>query len=238
MKICLLLPTLNEIDGMSWSVPKIDRALFHEILVVDGGSTDGTIEFAKQQGLKVVTQTGVGIADALYCGFMNTECDAIIEFTPDGNSLPEVLPAVCGKLNEGFDLVIVSRYLEGAKSEDDDVFTGFGNWLFTSTINIVFGGKYTDTLVGYRGISRQAVLRMELHKMAKPFIRRIFPRMNAWETASSIRAAILKLRVHEIPGDEPKRIGGVRKMSIIKNGLGTLFQIIYDFLFFKGTIAK
>lgn len=233
MRICLLLPTLNEIDGMRWCIPKIDRSLFAEIIVVDGGSIDGTVEFAIKEGLKVVRQTGIGIADALRCGFLNTYCDAIVEFTPDGNSLPEVLPNLCSKINDGLDLVIVSRYLDGAKSEDDDLFTGFGNWMFTKVINIFFGGKYTDTLVGYRGISRNAVLKMELVTMTKPFLRQIFPRMNAWETASSIRAAMLKLNITEIPGDEPARIGGVRKMSIIKNGLGTVFQIIYDFIFFN-----
>jgi glycosyltransferase involved in cell wall biosynthesis len=233
MNICLLLPTLNEIDGMRWCIPKINRSLFAEIIVVDGGSVDGTVEFATEEGLKVVRQTGIGIADALLCGFLNTDCDAIVEFTPDGNSLPEILPNLCAKMNEGLDLVIVSRYLDGAKSEDDDLFTGFGNWMFTKVINIFFGGKYTDTLVGYRGISRKAVLKMELVTMTKPVLRQLFPRMNAWDPASSIRAARLKLKVAEIPGDEPKRIGGVRKMSIIKNGLGTVFQIIYDYFFFN-----
>ena len=54
--------------------------------------------------------------------------------------------------------------------------------------------------------------------------------MNSWETGSSIRAAKLKLKVCEIPGDEPKRIGGVRKLSIIKNGLGVLLQILHELI--------
>jgi len=232
MRICLLLPTLNEIEGMRWCIPKIDRSLFADIIVVDGGSVDGTTEFSTQQGLRVVRQTGVGIADALLCGYLNTDCDAIVEFTPDGNSLPEVLPTLCSKMNDGYDLVIVSRYLAGAKSEDDDIFTGFGNWMFTCIINFLYGGKYTDTLVGFRAISRNAVIKMDLVTMTKPAFRRMLPRMNAWETASSIRAAKLNLNIIEIPGDEPKRIGGVRKMSIIKNGSGTVFQIIYDLFFF------
>jgi hypothetical protein len=57
--------------------------------------------------------------------------------------------------------------------------------------------------------------------------------MNSWETGASIRAAKLKLNVAEIPGDEPARIGGIRKMSVIRNGFGTLFQVFYDYLFFR-----
>ena len=53
---------------------------------------------------------------------------------------------------------------------------------------------------------------------------------DSWETGSSIRAAKLKLKVGEIPGDEPLRIGGRRKMSIIKNGLGIIFQMISELL--------
>ena len=56
--------------------------------------------------------------------------------------------------------------------------------------------------------------------------------MNSWETGSSIRAARLRLKVTEIPGDEPAHIGGERKLSIIRNGFGTVFQILYDFIFF------
>ena len=51
--------------------------------------------------------------------------------------------------------------------------------------------------------------------------------VNSWELGSSIRGAKL-IRVAEIPGDEPKRIGGNRKLSIIKHGFGALFQIFYE----------
>jgi len=47
-------------------------------------------------------------------------------------------------------MVIASRYLAGAKSYDNDTVTAFGNWMFTKIINILFGGHYTDTLVGFR----------------------------------------------------------------------------------------
>ena len=52
--------------------------------------------------------------------------------------------------------------------------------------------------------------------------------MNSWETGSSIRAAKLQLKVTEIPGDEPERIGGVRKLSISRNGLGVVLQILFE----------
>ncbi len=235
LTLCLLLPTLNEIEGMRWSVPKIDRSLFKEIIVIDGGSTDGTVEYAREQALTVLRQPGKGLPDGEEHAFKHMTADAFILFTPDGNSLPELLAPLTNKLNEGYDIVVASRYLGGAKSEDDDLFTGFGNWMFTKIVNILFGARFTDVLVGLRAYRCDAIRRMGLPTMTQESaFRRKYPRVNSWELASSIRAARLKLKVAEIPGDEPKRIGGVRKLSIIRNGFGTCFQILYDFLFFHG----
>jgi hypothetical protein len=62
------------------------------------------------------------------------EGDVVITFSPDGNSIAELIPELVNKMKEGYDMVIVSRYLNEAKSEDDDIITAFGNWLFTKTV--------------------------------------------------------------------------------------------------------
>ena len=229
----LLMPTLNEVVGLQHVLPHIDRTLFKEIVVVDGGSTDGTMEYCRSQGLTVLCQPKRGVPDAEEYGVLNTTADVIVTFTPDGNSLAELLPAVCKKFEEGYDMVIVSRYAEGAKSYDDDVMTGFGNWMFRVIVNMLFRSNYTDVLVGYRAYTRDAVKKMRLIGMGdENSFRQKHVLMNSWELGSSIRAARLKLKVTDIPGDEPNRIGGVRKMSIIGNGFGTIFQIAYDFIFY------
>jgi hypothetical protein len=138
------------------------------------------------------------------------------------------------KLCEGYDMVIASRYLGGASSEDDDVFTAFGNHMFTAMINVLFDSHYTDSLVGLRAYTTTAIRQMDLPCMVqKSPLRQRYWWLNSWEVGASIRAARLKLKVTEIPGDEPKRVGGVRKMAIIRNGFGTLFQILYDFFLFR-----
>ena len=233
LSFCLLIPTLNEIDGMRAVMPHVNRSLFKEIIVIDGGSTDGTVEYCHQNGLTILTQPNKGLPDAEEHAFKYVTAEALILFTPDGNSKPDLLPGLIDKLNEGYDMVIASRYLPGAKSDDDDTMTAFGNWMFTKMINILFGGHYTDTLVGLRAYRCDAMRKMQLPGMvnASP-LRAKYPLMNSWETGASIRAAKLKLSVAEIPGDEPARIGGIRKMSVIRNGFGTLFQVLYDFLYF------
>ena len=44
-KITLVIPTLNEIEGLKITIPRIDQSLFEEILVIDASSTDGTVEY-------------------------------------------------------------------------------------------------------------------------------------------------------------------------------------------------
>jgi len=230
----LVMPTLNEIEGLRAVLPKIDRSLFQQIIVVDGGSTDGTVEFCLEQGLTVLRQPARGIPDAEEHAFSHCTSDAFVLFTPDGNSLPELLAPLCEKLREGYDLVVASRYLDGAQSFDDDRLTSLGNRIFVLLTNLFFRSCYTDVLVGLRVYTRDAIERMQLPAMShESWIRQRFFYMNSWELGSSIRAARLKLRVAEIPGDEPKRIGGQRKLSILKNGFGGLFQILYDFVMFR-----
>ena len=76
--------------------------------------------------------------------------DVVIEFMADGNCDPAAIPKLVAKMAEGYDLVIGSRYAAGAHSEDDTWMTRLGNWGFTRIINILFGGSFTDAMMGYR----------------------------------------------------------------------------------------
>jgi len=231
LQVTLIIPTLNEFEPMQVIMPRIKKEWFDELIVVDGGSTDGTIEYCKKNDYPIFIQTGKGIPNAETEALQRSTKDIILIFTPDGNSIPELIPALIEKTNEGYDMVIVSRYLGSAMSYDDDFFTGFGNRLFTKMVNYFFNAKYTDSLVGFRSYRRDALLKMRLDRQEEEnFLRKNFFYMNSWELGSSIRAAKLKLRVAEIPGDEPRRIGGVRKISILKNGTGALLQILYEFI--------
>lgn len=219
MRSTLVVPVLNEIEAVQIIMPQIDPAWVDEILVIDGGSTDGTIEWLRQQGYTVHSQNGRGFGTGMLLGMNLASGDIIVEFTPDGNALPEIIPALVAAIESGFDLVIASRYLGNAKSEDDDVVTRFGNWMFTAIGNVLFGSRYTDILVGFRAFRKSAALSLGLD--AKGL---------SWPCQSSIRFAVAEFRVTEIPGHEPKRIGGERKMRPIKTGWEILILIFREYL--------
>lgn len=229
MKTTLILPTLNELGGMKEIMPKIKKEWYDQIIVVDGGSTDGTIEYAEEKGYCVYVQKGKGLRQGLREMWGMVEGDIVITFSPDGNSIPELIPPLVEKMKQGCDMVIVSRYAKGAKSFDDDWLTRFGNWMFTTMINVLFGAHYDDALVIFRAYKTDLITRLDMSRDAK-FIEAAERAgiLIGWEPQLSIRCAKRKLKVAEIPGDEPARIYGKRKMRPFKSGSIMLAQIIYE----------
>ena len=132
MKVSLIIFTMNEVDGMKAIMPKINKDWYDELIIVDGGSTDGTIEFAQKEGYYIFVQEEKGAGAAFKEALRKATGDIVITFSPDGNSLPEKIPEIVVKIKEGYDVVTVSRYLCGAKSYDDDAFTAFGTGPFNS----------------------------------------------------------------------------------------------------------
>jgi len=232
--VTLLIPTLNEIDGMREIMPRIDPGWIDQILILDGGSTDGTIEYARERGYQVHVQREAGIRFGYREVLPLIEGDVILTFSPDGNSIPELIPQLIDKMDHGYDMVIASRYLGDARSEDDDWVTAFGNWLFTKTVNWLHGGRYTDAMVIFRAYRKQLVSDLELdqdrwHRTPEWLFRcRI-----SWEPLLSARAARRRLKVTEIPGSEPPRIGGERKLKVLRWGASYYFQFIRDLLLWR-----
>lgn len=234
MKITLLVPVLNEIDGLKQIMPKIKPGWVDQILVVDGGSIDGSFEYALEQGYAAIKQTKKGIRYAYIEAMEHITGDIVITFSPDGNSIAELIPDLIDKMKQGYDMVIVSRYAKGAKSYDDDRVTGFGNWLFTSLINLFYGSRYTDAMVMFRAWKKQVFFDLDLDKDASyDTEEKIFRTKIGVEPLLSIRAAKSRLRCADIPGDEPPRIGGERKLKVIKWGLAYMFEVFRELIVWK-----
>lgn len=229
MKITLCVLTLNEIESIKVIMPQVDTSLFDQVLVIDGGSTDGTIDWCKQHGYEVYVQKKRGLRQAYLEALPYIRGDVMVTFSPDGNSRTDILPALVSELKKGWDMIIVSRYLGDAKSEDDSLITRFGNWMFTTLINVLHGGKYTDAMVIYRGYKKSLFHDLALtDDSAFTMPEKLFFTRVSIEPLLSMRAARAKLKITEIPGDEPKRIGGERKLQIIRWGLAFLYQVFFD----------
>jgi len=223
----VVLTTLNEITGVKKIVPQINREWAEEIIFVDGGSTDGTIEEAKKMGFKVIIQTQKGDftgghGGALIDGVNATTSDNIIFFGPDGNAEPEKIPELIEKIKEGYDQVLVTRFGKGSVNLDADIVDTFGNKMFAFLVNVFFGGHWTDILNESRIISRKAFNELKFDAMGMSSTQQM-----------SIRGLKRKQKICEIIGNEGKRIGGKRKMHPLSTGASLSWGIIKEFIFWK-----
>lgn len=236
MTTTLFIPTLNEYEAMRQIMPRVRREWVDQILVVDR-STDGTAEYARQQGYEVVIQKKPGLRHAFIEGFPYVRGDIVVTFSPDGNSLPEAIPLLIEKMKEGYDMVIASRYLPPAHSEDDDWLTGFGNWLFTHVINLLHGHSwsrpYTDAMVMLRAYRTQLFYELDLDKEESYTPEKWFGTILGIEPLLSVRAAKRRLRIAEIPADEPPRIGGRRKLQPFRWGGAYMTQVLREVVYWR-----
>lgn len=221
--ITLLIPVLNEIDGLKAFLPQIDRSLFDDILVMDGRSTDGSWEYVFSEGIPVFTQIRKGLANGYFDILRAIDSDYVVFFSPDGNCLIENLPQIVDELRLGRDLVVVSRYAGNAKSYDDTLITAFGNWMFTQLVKFLGLGrvKVTDALTIYRGFRRDLILNDDFERIMQGPV---------FEPLVTSMCIMQKRAFVEIPGDEPKRIGGASKMSVVYNGSCLLLMVIRLYL--------
>lgn len=219
MNVSLFIPTLNERLGMEQIMPRVNTMLFSQILVSDYNSTDGTADYAQSLGYDVYHQKQRGIRFAYVEAWPQIVGDYVITFSPDGNCPPEDLPRLIAKAHEGFDMVIASRYLPPAKSDDDGLITGFGNWWFTKTVNALHGGSFTDAMTIFRIYRTKLFYELGInHDNPYQLPERLFSTRMGIEPLLSLRAARAKCRIAEISSDEPKRIAGDPKVQILRWG--------------------
>ncbi len=225
MSTALLILTLNEIDGIKVILPQINKSWADEILVIDGGSTDGTVEEAQKMGFDVKIQEKRGHGDAIVTGIDATNSDNIVIFGPDGNHEPEEIPRLINKMKEGYDQVLISRFGKGSKNLDAVGIKGklidyFGNKMFAFLVNVFFGGHWTDSLNESRIITRKAFHELNFDSL----------QMGSTQLMS-IRGLKRRQKICELVGNEGARIGGKRKMRPLHVGADLSKQILSEFFY-------
>ena len=217
MKISLCLLVLNEIEGCQLDVPNLPQDAFDEVFAVDGGSTDGTVEFLQTHGIQVHRQSEPGL-NAAYWHSIEVSCaDAVVFFFPKGTLPPEHLHQFRPWLESGCDLVIASRNIAGASNEEDSRFFRPRKWL-ANTLGLIValiwkreGWRVRDVLHGVKALTVDG-----------------FRAMNPSRTGISIdleivvRSYQLRLQRAEFPTREIPRPFGKTHFKILPTGLKML----------------
>ena len=205
----LFISTKNEIEGITQLFPRIPVDPFDECYALDGGSTDGTVEFFREHGIEVVPDVKKG--EIFNKGASLTQCEDLVFFAPDGNEDPEDILRLLGKLREGHDMVIASRFMPESRNEEDDKLLPLRAWAnraFTLLVDLRWGGHLTDTINGFRAVKRRCVLEMNLEPTGFDI-----------EFQMSIRGRKLGYSIVEIATREGDRIGGQSTAYSLPTGM-------------------
>lgn len=218
MRIALVILTRNELACAEQVMPTVPQpgaaSGFDTWHVVDGGSTDGTVEYFEARGIEVVKQSERGRGHAFHLAFERIDSDAYIFFSPDGNEDPADLPRFRPLLEQGADIVIASRMMKGAVNEEDHLMFRWRKWAnnaFNLLANIAFRSKgpfITDSINGYRAITRQAARALALDAMDYTI-----------EYQMTMRALKKRMRISEFPTIEGQRVAGETQAKSIQTGI-------------------
>lgn len=224
MKITLCILNRNELDCLKIMMPQMPKpgaeSGVDAWVAIDGGSTDGSIDFLKEHGVPVVAQSRRGRGDAFLQAFEKIDSDAYVFFSPDGNEDPKDLPKFRALLSQGADLVIASRMMKGAYNEEDGQFLKLRKWAnnaFNWFANVLFrhkGPYITDSINGYRAITREAARKLKLDSLDYTI-----------EYQMTIRALKAGLSIAEFPTYEGPRVAGETGAQSIPTGLRFLKKL-------------
>ena len=201
-EVSVVIPCLNEeaavaaVVADAWSgIERSGRP--GEVIVVDNGSTDRSVELAEDAGARVVRESRRGYGSAYLRGLDEARGKYIVMADADGTYPLHDLPAFVDLLESGNDLVVGSRFKGSIhKGAMPWAHRWIGNPVLTFILNVFFGVRVSDAHCGMRAIRRSAVPRLELQATGMELASKMI-----------LKASKRKLRVGEIPIEYQQRIG-------------------------------
>nr|MDT0656465.1 glycosyltransferase family 2 protein [Micromonospora sp. DSM 115978] len=231
--VSVIVPTRNEERNLPYVFERLPGDL-HEVILVDGGSTDRTVEVARElrPDIRVVQQTRTGKGNALACGFSAATGEIVVMIDADGSTDPAEIPRFVDTLLTGADFAKGSRFRSGGDSHDITKLRRLGNEGLNGIVNVLFGTSYTDLCYGYNAFWRRLLPALDLPDPARP---RPADGGKLWgdgfeiETLINIRVAAHGYRIREVASVEHARIHGDSNLNTVRDGTRVLRTILSEF---------
>ncbi len=212
----ILIPTYNEGENIEAVIKELNNNGFFKITLLDANSTDLTVDIGKKYNCRIISDNKEikGFGGSVINGLNKVESDYFCIFDGDGSFNPSDILSMKKQILAGYDFVFASRYINGELSEDDDIFSKFGNFFFTKFVRILFNIDTSDVLflyvVGKKSNIKKINLVQKDYSICSEFIIKAYKNFKCTEILSR----------------ERKRLHGQSKVNKILAGLTLFINII------------
>ena len=224
-RVSIVIPALNEALNLSVVLPQLPRV--HEVILVDGGSVDGTVMAARRALPSIITvlQRRRGKGNALAAGFSRVTGDIVVMFDADGSADPDEIGRFVDALKSGADFAKGSRFTHGGGSADITRVRRCGNWFLNAVFNLSFGTRYNDLCYGYNAFWADLIPLLDLPDHASPAPssgRMVWGDGFEIETIINCRFAAAGVAISEVPSVEKMRMFGESNLRAVSDGFRVL----------------
>jgi glycosyltransferase involved in cell wall biosynthesis len=217
-RISVVIPAKNEAQNLPWVLPRIPAEV-DEIILVDGLSTDQTVEIAQmvRADLVIVHEQRPGKGAALRAGFERATGDYIVMLDADCSMDPTEIPRFIALLDQDHDMVKGSRFLSGGGTADMTPLRKAGNKGLLMVANLLYGSRYSDLCYGFVAFRRTLLGPMRLDA-------------DGFEIEMQLvaRATLLGARVIELASFEADRMYGNSKLNTFRDGWRVLRTMVRE----------
>jgi glycosyltransferase involved in cell wall biosynthesis len=237
-RISIVVPAMNEALNLATVLPQLPKV--HEVILVDGGSVDGTVQAARRALPEIITvlQTRKGKGNALAAGFAKVTGDIVVMFDADGSADPAEIVRFVDALKAGADFAKGSRYTAGGGSADITRIRSYGNRFLNGIFNVGFRTRYSDLCYGYNAFWADLLPLLDLpdHDASAPANGKML-----WgdgfeiETVINCRFAAAGVAITEVPSVEKLRIFGESNLHAVSDGLRVLKTLMTEWLRSRAT---
>lgn len=207
MKVLVVIPAYNEEESIEGVVDNLIKNFpQYNYVIINDGSKDGTLQLCHNKNYNIIDlPVNLGLAGAFQTGLKyayQKDYDYAIQFDADGQHLPEYIEPMIKKMNEGYDMVIGSRFVDKAKPK---TLRMLGSRVISTAIKLTTGRYIADPTSGMRMFNKMLI---------KEFSENI-----NYEPEPDTVSFLIKqgVKVAEVPAEMKERVAGESYLNISRS---------------------